>query len=83
MPYIHKERRALVRAGGALAMSDLAYAISCEIRCFIANHPVERRTFDHCYGQVLGALESVKASYLNDVLNPYEEKAKERNGPVF
>ena len=53
--------------------------ICADIESYLDDKPVRFQT----YAEVLGALESARLAFVEDVLLPYEREKKELNGNVF
>ena len=65
--------------GGEQSVGDLTYLICTDIVTYMEDKPARFQT----YAEVLGALESARLAFVEDVLLPYEREKKELNGNVF
>lgn len=85
MPYINKHQRHHVRATReAKTVGELTFLIQDDIKTYLDEVVACTGTFRYSdLAACLGALEGAKADFIQRVLMPYEEKARERNGDVW
>ncbi len=80
MPYIAKERRALLAEGERPnTAGDLAYALTRVVDDFI----LERGISYHTFAEIVGALETVKLELTRRKISPYEDEKLLDNGDVY
>jgi hypothetical protein len=81
MPHIEPRKREKLANFDPTCMGDLAYIIAREIDLYVGA-PETGFRFQRI-GEVLGALESVRAEFIERVHKPYEDHKAMQNGTAF
>ncbi len=79
MPYIPYSQRLVVAQTGPQKAGDLNYVLTQILREYVRLNGLSYQTLNDC----LGALEGAKLEFVRRVVNPYEDKAIERNGDIY
>lgn len=81
MPYIKKERRALLEPKARPTNpGELNYCITLLVRNYISRHPELNY---QGINDILGALEGAKLEFYRRVVAPYEDEKIKENGDVY
>ncbi len=79
MPYITRERKAIVQAEGPETPGDLNYVLTMAVRAYMRRKGKSYTTMN----DIVGALESCKAEFQRRVVAPYEDEKIKQNGDVY
>lgn len=81
MPYIDKERRALINVGAVdpETAGELNYALTMVAKRYLQNKGLKYSTIN----DIVGALEGAKLEFYARIARPYEDKKIQENGDCF